>query len=129
MLPLVKAGIESHMGLKRKRNGLNRARRPGKDQKACSSVWSVPLCGQSGHRFKSMSVVEAKFPSMTVQRLREDRDFAFLFSRDPFETHKEVVGMPLGCLTRTQKEGLDRGNKVANKNHSHTNGLNGLFTE
>lgn len=66
---------------------------------------------------------------MIVQRLRKDYEFAFLFSSDPFETSKEVVRMPLVCLTRTQKEGLDRENKVANKNYSHANGLNGLFTE
>lgn len=37
---------------------------------------------------------------------------------------KNVIGVFVQNL-----EGLGRGNKVANKNYSHPNGLNGLFTE
>lgn len=55
------AGIRSHVGLKRERSGLDRAGRLGKDQKACFSVWSVPLCGERGHHFKCGLVMEAKF--------------------------------------------------------------------
>lgn len=87
---LAKAGIESH------------GMRLGKDQKALSRVSSVPLCGQRGNSFKCVSAVEARLP---LQRLREDSEFALPFSHDPLETSKEVEGMPLVGLTRTQKRG------------------------
>lgn len=55
-------GTGSCVGLKRKRSGLARAWRLGKNHKGLLSICSVPLWGERDHLFRCVLLIETKFP-------------------------------------------------------------------